>query len=422
MPAASSAAPEVRAALGRLRAAGEELRQRPRAQVIAALGALLEELRDPGSPIRRQLAGELPLATGFHPETLAEGRARGFEGWTASAFADLVAAELGSSRGVRSALGFPSTAVLLAGAIPMPTVLQLLATLALQSPVLVRPGSHDPVTARAVAEALQRLDPALGACLEVISFPHADWAAFDALAEAECVVATGSDETVAALARRARPWQRFVGYGHRLSVAAIGREGDLAGACDRMALDVALWDQLGCLSPVALYCVGWRWDERAVLLGQLESAFAQSQKRWPIGQIATREAAARVHEIATTQLRAAGGAEVELRSDPAGSWALVAERDCVFRGSPLHRFLRLHFVRDEPALVDALGPVASHLAAVGLGGFVPESARQLADRLARLGASRVCPIGEMQAPPIEWCHDGQGVLAPLARFADRGAW
>ena len=45
----------------------------------------------------------------------------------------------------------------------------------------------------------------------------------------------------------------------------------------------------------------------------------------------------------------------------------------------------------------------------------------LASALAALGASRICPLGTMQAPPLAWCHDGRGVLAPLARFCDREA-
>ena len=53
-----------------------------------------------------------------------------------------------------------------------------------------------------------------------------------------------------------------------------------------------------------------------------------------------------------------------------------------------------------------------------IAGFDEASREDLARRLARLGASRVCPAGAMQAPPISWCHDGQGVLTPLARFSD----
>jgi hypothetical protein len=38
--------------------------------------------------------------------------------------------------------------------------------------------------------------------------------------------------------------------------------------------------------------------------------------------------------------------------------------------------------------------------------------------LSQLEVSRICPLGAMQAPPLSWCHDGRGVLLPLARLSD----
>ena len=420
MPGAVSAEREARAAAARLREAGAALRRRERGEVIAVLGTLLEALRDPASALRVRLAAELPAASGFHPATLAAGLDAGFAPWTASAFARLAAREL-ESVPARVASGFPLTAVVLGGAIPMPSALQILAALALQSPVLVRPGAHDPVTARALASELARLDPELARCVEVVSFAHSDAAALAALAEADCVVATGSDDTVAAIAARTRPWQRFVGYGHRFSVAALGRDGDLANECSALARDVALWDQLGCLSPLAVYAVGWRWEERASLLRELESAFAEKAKRWPLGRVAGADSARRANELATFEMRAAGGDDAEMRRDatPGGpGWALLAERDPAFRGSPLYRALRVHFVPSGAGVTASLAPVARHLASVGLGGFSRGAEAALARDFALLGASRICPLGEMQSPPIDWCHDGQGVLLPLARLTD----
>ena len=59
---AASAASTVRGAATRLREAGAELRRRPRAEIVAVLGALLERLRDPAGAIRARLAAELPGA------------------------------------------------------------------------------------------------------------------------------------------------------------------------------------------------------------------------------------------------------------------------------------------------------------------------------------------------------------------------
>ena len=54
------------------------------------------------------------------------------------------------------------------------------------------------------------------------------------------------------------------------------------------------------------------------------------------------------------------------------------------------------------------------VAIAGFGPHTPDAARAL----AALGASRVCAPGRLQAPPLAWHHEGEGVLRPLARFSD----
>jgi hypothetical protein len=106
---------------------------------------------------------------------------------------------------------------------------------------------------------------------------------------------------------------------------------------------------------------------------------------------------------------------VALHAGPA--WTVVAEADARPRPAPLHRFVRVLPAGDVGGVARALEPFAPHLAALGAEGFGAEAAG-LAERAAALGASRVCPLGRMQAPPLAWCHDGQGVLLPLARLTD----
>ncbi|MGH7288135.1 MAG: acyl-CoA reductase, partial [Myxococcota bacterium] len=333
------------------------------------------------------------------------------------ALRELVEDELGSKGKGRIASGFPVTAVLLGGALPTPTLLALAAPLVLGSPVLARPSAHDPLTAEVFARALAA-DAELAAALEVISFPSRDAAAMGALLSADCVVAFGSDQTIAAVAARVTPVQRLVPHGHRLSVAVLGGAA-LAGAAleaaaDALALDVALWDQQGCLSPLALYVLG---EERvpASLFGRLALAFERAAQRLPRGRIDAQVAAALAGARETAELRAAAGEDVQVLTGAA--FMLVAETDASFRGSPLHRFLHVHPVRSPEALLAALAPLGPHLAAVGVAGL-GSLAGQLEPELAALGASRVCPLGTMQAPPLGWCHDQQGVLLPLARLAD----
>jgi hypothetical protein len=77
--------------------------------------------------------------------------------------------------------------------------------------------------------------------------------------------------------------------------------------------------------------------------------------------------------------------------------------------------LRVHVAASLEAVCDALAPVARHLASIGVAGVAEHTALSA---LVRLRPSRICALGAMQAPPISWCHDGLGVLLPLAVLTD----
>ena len=79
---------------------------------------------------------------------------------------------------------------------------------------------------RLFAHSLYDADPKLGACLEI-----AEWRGGKAdletalFAEADCVTATGSDETLAAIRARLPVKTRFLGYGHRVSFGFVAQRG-----------------------------------------------------------------------------------------------------------------------------------------------------------------------------------------------------
>jgi hypothetical protein len=417
----NASAAEIGGALRELREAGRALRAHSAAAVLEALGAVLEEWRDPASTPRRTLAAELPKAAGFTQPVVERGLALALGGWTSGALRELYERELGTAAvptALRIASGFPITAVLLAGAIPSAALVPILAPLALRSAVLAKPAARDPLTAQLLRASLARRDAALAAALRVVAFDAREDAALDAFVSADCVVATGSDATVARLSARVPPPRRFVGYGHRVSFAALGAEA-LAGAAleeasARLALDVALWDQLGCLSPIALLVAGDAAAARRAAEA-LAAALAHTETELPRGEVAPEAAARIASERAEAEMRAAADGRAALLAGAA--WTVVAEADARPRPAPLHRFVRVLPCATPDGVAAALAPYGRHLAAVGLAGF-GAGAPGLGAALAAAGASRLCPLGAMQAPPLAWCHDGAGVLAPLARLTD----
>jgi hypothetical protein len=156
--------------------------------------------------------------------------------------------------------------------------------------VLVKSGRHDPLSAPAFQRALAAEDAALAATIVTAYWPGGDAAREDAvLGRADVVVATGSDATLAALAPRLGA--RLLAHGPRLGIALV----DGAADADALALDVALHDQRGCLSPHAVYAT----EGARELADRLAAALDALAARMPLGPAPVGErAAARVHAAA----------------------------------------------------------------------------------------------------------------------------
>jgi hypothetical protein len=413
----------VAAALGRLRDAGRLLRERSARDVHDALADVLDAWSATDSRWQQALAKELPAETGFSLATAKEGLARGLARYDGAALRALVRSELGGPERLDAARsdridGFEATAAILAGAIPLPSFVAVLAPLALRSPVLVKLSAHDPVTVPLLVRSLAERDPLLGACVEIADFRRNDAASLAALCRAPCVVATGSDAAVSAIAAHVGPSQRFVASGHRFSLALLGPEATrgsaLARAASALALDIALWDQLGCLSPVSVHVTDADPHAADRVADALAGALAHAEARWPRGRIEVAAAAAVTRERAEAEMRAAAGLRVDVLAAPATEWTVVRESDATLRAAPLHRFVRVHPAPDLDAALRAIEPHATQLAGVALDGFGDASAK-IAAELTRLGPSRVCAPGSLQAPPLDWPRDGRAVLLPLAR-------
>lgn len=431
-------AERVRAALGRLLAAGPALRARAFEDRLEAVSAVLRDWIAPDSPWRRSLASELADATPFTLGTIEEGLGAALRAWRVEDFERCARAELASVPG-RTLAPFEWTAILPGGSIPMPTLLSGLLPLVLGSPVLMRETAADPVTGRLLARSLAARDPSLGRAFESIDLATEDEAAFATLLQAPCVVATGSDETIVAVRDRLTPAQRFVGYGHRLSVAILGPEGgeaELARAARGLALDVARWDQAGCLSPRVAYVIGSAdASGRAAAFGaETARALAALADEMPRGRLDPEQRLAIAHERAAAQMRNDTAAGMLFEAE---GHTVVVDEDARPRPTPVGRFLRVQPVDSWEALFRVLEPFARHLSSVALAGVgelstidngsvtgTPQiragssTPRESVQRdLVRLGVSRVSVPGALQTPAIDWPHDGLPLFGPLARHS-----
>lgn len=273
-------------------------------------------------------------------------------------------------------------------------------------------GSHNRVKLSSaglpeVAAFCAELPHALAGRVETSRSLPDDW-----LAGADAVVVYGGDETIASLRSRVPAGIPFQAHGHRVSLGIVFDDPDGASIA-AAARDVSLFDQHGCLSPHDIYVdesSGLSARSYAARLSEAMETFDRESPRRPLG---IGEAAAIADLRASYAFRAAGDVRAQIwQSAGSTNWTVVYEEDPWFATSPLNRFI---FVKPLPSdLASALAPVRQWLGAIGIW----PTSTATAERVAHLGASRICALGRMQFPPLSWHAEGLPNLANLARWVD----
>ncbi len=388
-------------------------------------------------PFRRMALEEGPAATGFSHQTLADGLDLFFAQLTRENFQALLLQELshthrldsmvaGSSeqKGQQAAMASGPQMLfhLAAGNVPSPALSSIVLGILLRSAQFVKCASGASLLPRLFAHSLYEVEPKLASCLEIAEWPGGARADLEAAVfqEADCVTATGSDETLSAIRRRLPVTKRFLGYGQRLSFAYVAHvvlSGfGAAKIVARAAADIVAWDQLGCLSPHVIYVEhggGTAAEQFAELLAEeLERREAvQPRGRLPVEIAAVISAKRNFYEV-----RAAHSPATRLwTSKDSTAWTVVYEADALFQVSCLHRFIYVKGVSDVTQVIQNADSVRGKVSTVGIA--APEDkALELATQLGRWGVTRVCPLGQMQNPPLTWRHDGRPALADLVTW------
>lgn len=289
-----------------------------------------------------------------------------------------------------------SVAAVLAGnvltACARPMLLPLLAGV----PVVAKASLRDDVLPHAIARALSAAHPILGSACAVVSFSHSDVARMGALlAPAACVQVLGSDEAVASVRARLRQEQVLLGRGHGLGLGLVRSAAPPSAARD-VALDVAAYDQRGCLSPHAIVVEG---DDAAAeaFAARLFEALCALEHQLPRGPMPSEAAAEQL------QWRAVALARGTLHEG--ASCAVSCEHGHPLRPSPGYRNVSVYTLGSLAALPERALPFSRFLKALGVAG-PREGVPSLAPYPCRAGA--------MQTPPLSAALDG---LRPLAGFA-----
>jgi hypothetical protein len=388
----------------------------------------------------RKLALELgPEKTGFSRATLEKGLDNYFRQLTHDNFHLLLQQEFGDvkrldkfaatsaeekSNRAAMAVGPEFLVHIAAGSIPNPTLTSIVFGLLTRSAQFVKCASGSSFLPRMFAHSIYDAEPKLGACLEIAEWRGGNAALESALfAEADCVTATGGDETLAAIRAQLPVKTRFLGYGHRVSFGFVAAEvlhGSRAKKIVAAAADdVVAWNQLGCLSPHVFYVenggdvMPMRFAE--LLAEELEWREAVEPRGNLPPEVAFNIASRRgIYEV-----RAAHSPETTRHwcSKNSTAWTVVFEADTRFQMSCLNRFIYVKAVSNITAALHGADEIRGKVSTVGVAA-PEEKITEIAAQLARWGATRVCPLGQMQNPPLTWRHDGRPALGDLVTWTD----
>ncbi len=210
----------------------------------------------------------------------------------------------------------------------------------------------------------------------------------------DAVVAYGRDETLEAMCNALPEGVTFEGHGHGFGVGIVAGDVELEPAAEGFALDVALHDQRGCLSPQAIFVVG-DLSRTKRFAEALDRALAALVVSLPRGVLDLGLGAS----VAQWQgVQAALGARV-YRGD---SHAVVLWPGAppLGIGSPGARNIPVVAVSSLAAACTLLTPHARWLSCVG----ITEGA-SVTEALPRAATPRVCHAGTMQDPPLDGPED-----------------
>jgi hypothetical protein len=380
-----------------------------------------------------------PEKTGFSRATLAKGLDNFFCRFTPENFHALLEQEFGHARrpdklvatraeekSNRAAIvhGPEFLVHIAAGNLPNPTLTGIVFGLLTHSAQFVKCASGSSFLPRLFAHSIYDADPKLGACLEIAEWRGGNLELENPLFdEADCVTATGSDETLNEIRKRLPLKTRFVGYGHRVSFGFVTGE-VLSGSRAKkiiaaVADDVVAWNQLGCLSPHVIY-VQLGGEISPEHFGQLlAEELEKREASEPRGELPAEHAATIASRRAIYEIRAAHSPESTQHwcSQNSTAWTVIFESDARFQLSCLNRFIYVKPVADLTAALQGADSVRGKVSTVGIAA-PEEKISELALQLARWGATRICPLGQMQNPPLTWRHDGRPALEDLVTWTD----
>ncbi|MCS6860690.1 MAG: hypothetical protein NZT92_10270 [Abditibacteriales bacterium] len=404
------------------------LRQMPLADVVDALGETARRWQSPSFAFRQVAEEYLPKLTGYSRPVIARGLDHLFNELSRDNLWALLEEEFGDplvldtwrprrrARGKVRAFGPPLSLHVIAGNIPGIGVQSLIFGLLVKSPSIVKTASDEPLLTALFAQSLHEVAPALAQNAAVMWWAGEEtvWLPVEVT---DVVMAYGSNETIEVYRKMLPAGCRFVNYGHRYSIALIAREYATEKTARLLAIDMAMYDQQGCLSPHQC----WVEEGGALSPQAFAESLADALDAIEADLPSYRAPHKRMKSFITKHIQEvrtvcemSGG--TVYKSAQGAIWTVLFHPTVIAQLPALFRGILVSSVSNLEELPHLESPDA--LQAIGIAA-PPERAPTIMDAYAAAtGVNRFCPIGKMQFPPLLWHHDGRPNLTDLVRWVD----
>ena len=359
-------------------------------RVESAIVSAARMLADPERALGRQAREALPPRAELSPEMFDWALQTTLETVTHEtlrACRDALARDLHPHRSVPARLH----AVVLSSNLCTASIKPIVWSLLVGAPVALKLAASDDGLTELFALALTLADEELGQCVMPTRFSRADEPLTKSLfAAADAISIYGGDHTVHTLSEWVPAGAERIAHGHGLGAAFVAREdADLEAFATGLALDVAAYDQRGCLSPQVVFVEGSdRGRSFASLLADALSPLATSLPR---AQLSVPHATRQV------QWRRVGEALGELFEGD--GYAVAFDARGPLRACPLARNIAVHTVADRSELSERLMHFGVHLKCLAAQSEVGPLPPPLCPRLSAPGF--------MQRPTLLDLHDGR---------------
>jgi hypothetical protein len=271
-------------------------------------------------------------------------------------------------------------------------------------PAIIKNASAEPFLLPAILTTLANYDAEIAARIAAFTWPRSATALTETLMQLNpALVAFGDDGTIAHFAQNKK---NFAGFGDRFSLALVSL-GQARSRLRRLAYDLCLYEQMGCLSPQAILLLADDWKKAGDFCRQLAKTMEKMCRQLPIGKRTPEQHAAIQQWRGSFTARRAAGEKVILLTGDGTDWTVAAAEHFDLSERVAYRFARVWPVYSMEAAMGILRQYGPQLQALALG-FSYEDLQQIAQDFPELDDGfprllRTLP-GYMQKPSFGWMH------------------